>query len=490
MHLHIGKVDYGSQKAKRVYKHKLNEAIISISELLTQPHLSIPAYQRPYKWTQKHLYALLDDIKQHSDKPAYRLGSVVFHSHSDNNNGIEQLDIVDGQQRTLTLVLLVQALLMVRFDKLVRQDVKDSLEHLREPVNSFLVRQFFSSEISEYNLHQNFMAAKRAVERPDFSETTIEFLLKRCEVVTFVLQDVSEAFQFFDSQNARGRDLEPHDLLKAFHLREFSQTENQLKGQAVSHWESLSSKDLAHLFANYLFRIRRWAHGLHAQYFSKTQIDAFKGVNLEQTGLFPYVESLRIAHHFVDQYNQEYQRKIDHQRMGFPFHLDQMIINGRRFFEMTSHYQQKIASIVNDEHATQKQSLTHLFGATLDESACEILHILNTYSARTRTGDQYIRNLFDCGLIFYLDKFGTHQVSQAIEKLFIWAYSCRLQMQVVQLATMDNYALDNNVFARIKHAVQPSDVLSWSFSTVKKADVKGTKVAEITSLFERLGYYE
>lgn len=471
--------------------HNLDKAIISVSELLQQPTLAIPAYQRPYKWTQQHLHALLDDIKLHSDKSAYRLGSVVFHAHSNNHsNSHEQLDIVDGQQRTLTLMLLVQAIFVARFDDLIRQDVKDALDMLREPIKAFLERQRFASEISEYNLYQNFMAAKRAVARPDFSEHIIDFLLTRCQVVTFVLQDVSEAFQFFDSQNARGRDLEPHDLLKAFHLREFSQAENNLKALSVGHWESLSSEELAHLFANYLFRIRRWAQGKHSRYFSKAQVDVFKGVNLEQTGLYPYVETLRIAHHFVDQYNQDYQRKIDHQRMSFPFHLDQMVINGRRFFEMTSHYQQKIASIVNDEHANQHQSATHLFGMALDERACEILHTLNTYSARTRTGDQYIRTLFDCGLIFYLDKFGTHQVSQAIEKLFIWAYSCRLHMKVIQLATMDNYALDNNVFERIKQAVKPSDLLSWSLSTVKNADVLGTKVEAIEALFIRLGYYE
>lgn len=313
--------------------HNLDKAIISVSELLQQPALNIPAYQRPYKWKQQHLHALLDDIKLHSDKSAYRLGSVVFHAHSDNlSNSHEQLDIVDGQQRTLTLMLLVQAIFVARFDDLILKDVKDALERLREPIKTFLERQRFGSEISEYNLHQNFMAAKRAVARPDFSEHIIDFLLKRCQVVTFVLQDVSEAFQFFDSQNARGRDLEPHDLLKAFHLREFSQDEHQLKAQSVGHWESLASMDLAHLFATYLFRIRRWAQGQHAQYFSKAQVDVFKGVNLEQTGLYPYVEPLRIAHHFVDQYNQDYQRKIDHQRMNFPFHLDQMVINGRRFF--------------------------------------------------------------------------------------------------------------------------------------------------------------
>lgn len=118
--------------------HKLDKAIISVSELLQQPALNIPAYQRPYKWTQQHLHALLDDIKLHSDKSAYRLGTVVFHSQIDqNNNGNEQLDIVDGQQRTLTLVLLVQAILVARFDGLVRQDVKGALDRLREPLNVF-----------------------------------------------------------------------------------------------------------------------------------------------------------------------------------------------------------------------------------------------------------------------------------------------------------------------------------------------------------------
>ena len=68
----------------------------------------------------------------------------------------------------------------------------------------------------------------------------------------------------------------------------------------------------------------------------------FKGVNLDQVSRYPYVESLRIIHHFVDDYNGQYQRHIDHQHMRFPFNLDQMIINGRRFFEMTSHYQHKM----------------------------------------------------------------------------------------------------------------------------------------------------
>ena len=49
--------------------------------------------------------------------------------------------------------------------------------------------------------------------------------------------------------------------------------------------------------------------------------------------------------------------------------------------------------------------------------------------------------MFDCALIFYIDKFGSQGLSLAIEKCFIWAYRCRIRQQVVQLATMDNYVL-------------------------------------------------
>ena len=474
----------------------IDKHIIKVQELVSLPNLTIPAYQRPYKWSQTNLADLLSDLKVYREKSAYRLGSVVFHKHIDSDK--VALDIVDGQQRTLTLVLLVKALLEERFNGLKRQDVRGILSSLIEPINAFLARQTFNSDISHRNLHQNFMAAKRAVARSEFTEADIDFLLNRCEVVTFVLDDVSEAFQFFDSQNARGRDLDPHDLLKAFHLREFSESESQLKADSVRHWESLESEQLARLFANYLFRIRNWAQGKSAQYFNKSKVGLFKGVNLDQVGLYPYVEPLRIAHHFVDDYNGQYQRHVDHQQMRFPFHLDQMIINGRRFFEMTSHYQHKINEIVSDErsgkpkakNSEDKSQTIRILDHELEPLASKILHTLNTYRSRTRTGDGYIRTLFDCAVIFYLDKFGAHQLSQAIEKLFIWAYSCRLQMQVVGIERMDKHALTQNVFERIKQAVQPSDVLNWPLATLKATHCNGTKLDEITKLFKDMKYYE
>lgn len=471
----------------------LDKSVQSVKSLLSLDNIVIPAYQRPYKWTLKNVNELFQDVCSHQDKPAYRLGSVVFHQNSDLKTGT-QLDVVDGQQRTITLVLAVWAVIDARLAGLDRQDLKDALKHLKPAIERFMQRQRFASEVSQFNLHQNYQEINRLVSRRDnFTEAHIDFLLHKCQVVVFLLNDVSEAFQFFDSQNARGRDLEPHDLLKAFHLREFAGHEQQLKALTVAHWESLLSDDLANLFATYLYRVRQWAKGKSARYFGKSQTDLFKGVNLDKVGHFPYVESLRIAHHFVDDYNSQYQRKIDGQKMVFPFHLDQMIINGRRFFELAEHYQQQVSEIVACEHGKEPMVIA---GVLLSGRAQEIIKTLNVYEKRTRTGDRYIRAMFDCALIFYIDKFGGQQLSNAIEKLFVWAFSCRIKQQVVQLATMDNYVLANNLFSVIKEATVPNDMLSVPLASVKHADNKNNRPPEsayvdpLVQLFKDMNYYE
>lgn len=471
---------------------ELKSKILTVRSLLSQSNLTIPLYQRPYKWTSDNVSQLFQDLDVHQHQSAYRLGTVVFHQDKDDD---DTLNIVDGQQRTLTLVLAVYAIIQERLATLERQDLAEQLRSLKIEVDGFMQRQFFESDISQRNLHQNFLEIKRLVSRDEFRESHIDFLLNKCEVVTFTLLDISEAFQFFDSQNARGKDLDPHDLLKAYHLREFSEHELDLKGKTVASWEALESEELKELFAQYLYRIRRWALGHSARYFGKKEVGLFKGVNIERIDHFPYVESLRITHHYVDEYNQQYHRKIDGQQRVFPFHLDQMIINGRRFFEMAAHYQKQVSCIVKAEHGRA----TTLLGHPLTGKAHVILDVLNnsaSYSARTRTGDKYVRSIFDCALIFYIDKFGAASLSLAIEKIFIWAYSLRIKQQVVQLASMDNHVLSHNIFRTIKDATIPSDVLSITLSTLTNADnknnaLKGNYAKDpLVKLFKGMNYYE
>ncbi len=470
-------------------KELLDKQVKTVRELLLIEQLAIPDYQRPYRWGSKNIADLFTDVATHQHKSAYRLGSVVFHAHSE---GGERLDIVDGQQRTLTLMLTVKALLEERQSGLIRQDLRQQLDEIKSPLHAFMTRQTFASRDSEFNLRRNYRELCRLVARPDFTEAQIDFLLNRCQVVCFVLTDISEAFQFFDSQNARGRDLAPHDLLKAYHLREFPEAEGDLKASAVAHWESVPSGRLAALFANYLFRVRQWAEGQPARYFGKGEVDLFKGVNLDKVGYFPYVESLRIAHHFVDDYNGQYQRKIDGQRLRFPFHLDQMIINGRRFFEMAEHYQKQVSQIVDGELSAYNTGPVTLLGETLGEQACRVLTTLNSYERRNRTGDRYVRAMFDCALIFYIDKFGSQGLSLAIEKCFIWAYRCRIRQQVVQLATVDNYVLEHNLIRAIRDARLPVDLLAFPLPSLSPSENKNNRSGDedaLVRLFREMKYY-
>lgn len=104
--------------------------IITVNDLLADKSLTIPLYQRPYKWTGKNVNQLFSDIATHKEKSSYRLGTIVFHQEKDQKN------IVDGQQRTITLMLAIRALSKLRKDKLNRKDLKEQLSLLeRNMVN-------------------------------------------------------------------------------------------------------------------------------------------------------------------------------------------------------------------------------------------------------------------------------------------------------------------------------------------------------------------
>jgi len=462
----------------------LPKKIVSVWELLSDTSLFIPPYQRPYKWTSKNVQQLFADIATHKDKTSCRLGTIVFHQE-DKKAADGQVrtvkNIVDGQQRTVTLLLTIHALIALRGEKLDRKDIREQLTTLEKR----MIDPVFTNTISKTNLQNNYREIARIVGRADFTEEHIDFLLNKCACVTFTLLDISEAFQFFDSQNARGRDLEPHDLLKAFHLREFSGADIPLKVKTVEHWENSEVKELSALFSKYLCRIRNWSSGSPARCFTKEDTALFKGVNLETVAHYPYVEQLRMVHHFVDHYNSQYERRIDGQHLGFPFHLDQIIINGRRFFEMTAYYQGVVAKFNGGAASANR------FPTKLDGFAGSIMKAINTYEGRSRDGDSYVRCIFDCLLIYYYDKFGNAEISRAIEKIFVWAYRLRLTRVAVHFASMDNYVRNNNnLFRRIKEAVRPSDFVNCNLPTLTLAEIKSTKTEDIKKLFQEMRYCE
>jgi len=329
----------------------------------------------------------------------------------------------------------------------------------------------FKSDTSKKNIKDNYLEIERRIANMD--ESTIDFFLNKCEITHFVIDDVSEAFQFFDSQNARGKDLEPHDLLKAFHLRELEYESNVVsteeKEKLVDTWEELDTKELSTLFADFMYRVRGWSKGNSSRYFTKKDTNLFKGFNLSRIDNFPYVNIYRI----VEQ--QLAVAKKSGEDLKFPFQLDQTIINGKHFFEMISHYKKTY-----DEFEKNIPSLS--------DNARQIITTINNYDGKSRTGDKYVRMLFNSALLYYIDKFGDKNTSQAIEKIFIWAYSLRLTYESLQLASVDNYVIqENNLFKKIRDAIFHEEVINMNFTQL--TEIHKTKAVEdIILLFKNLKY--
>jgi uncharacterized protein with ParB-like and HNH nuclease domain len=82
--------------------------IINLKEL-TAVQLTIPPYQRPYKWTEKNVVHLLDDIFEWviTGNKRYRIGNIIIHCEPNNPKG---KNVVDGQQRITTISLLLKHL--------------------------------------------------------------------------------------------------------------------------------------------------------------------------------------------------------------------------------------------------------------------------------------------------------------------------------------------------------------------------------------------
>ena len=80
---------------------------VSVSQLFGDPKTlyRIPQYQRPYKWVNEQVEQLWDDVfdAYENNVDNYFLGSVITAKNSDESGYI---DVVDGQQRLTTLMIL------------------------------------------------------------------------------------------------------------------------------------------------------------------------------------------------------------------------------------------------------------------------------------------------------------------------------------------------------------------------------------------------
>src|SRR5208282_872552 len=84
--------------------NEVNLECWSLHDLFNQSkQLSIPDYQRSYSWKSSHVLDLLKDTFERTTP--YLIGTLILH---DTLHGSQKtLDIVDGQQRLVTLTVLL-----------------------------------------------------------------------------------------------------------------------------------------------------------------------------------------------------------------------------------------------------------------------------------------------------------------------------------------------------------------------------------------------
>lgn len=408
--------------------------------------LEIPSYQRPYKWNRENVRQLWLDLKkafeedkkasEEDKKRSYRLGTIVIHceqSQTGENPQIPKHYIVDGQQRLITLVLLLQVL---KIESGLEVDYSGLLEHS------------FEADISCFNISENHRFLRECVGGLDQKKEFGNYLLNQCEFVCIVLNSLSQAFQFFDSQNARGKPLAAYDLLKAFHLREMRKdTDQTTLLKYISNWEGAvenvqedKAKDgkpiLAKIINTLLFRLRK-IHRNEKDFFDFTtdQLGIFKGLNAadKYKGKYPYLTAMS----------------------GYCFQICQVFFNGEDFFKYIEYYRTQYKQLFDELIKTPRSKKEKKEGETKEESWYSFI---NDSAINRLTGDKNLRDFFELSILFYYDKFGKEGLENALHKAFVNTYQIRLLTPSQVRMGENNIDLLLKFIHYIDCAQQPSDL--------------------------------
>ena len=375
--------------------------ILSVEELL-KLNLVIPSYQRPYKWTEKNIRELILDIQKGLEDAnkypnfKYRVGAVILYQENDT----KPYEIVDGQQRILSFLLL----------KLC----------LSPGFTCSLLSATFSDKVTLGNLHSNSDRIREWCSSVDdgVKEAFDKALSEVLEVVVLTVNELSEAFQLFDSQNTRGRELYPHDLLKAYHLREIHDKYDMQR--AVLKWESKNPKAIRELFDNYLFPLWNWSKRRKSSRFTAAEIDLYKGI--EESSGYTYARRANKAMPY--------------------FLLSEPLISGGDFFEMVDHYMQMLHSI--KQELIDNPDFARIKDLLIDDKS-KVGQIktpadLDKACKSSSTGMNHARNLFFCALLCYYDRFHNFDL-MAVKKLFTWAMMLRVDMNHLGFDSVNRYAI-------------------------------------------------
>lgn len=243
----------------------------SIEEIFAgDVRFSVPRYQRNFTWTTDETEELWEDVSRALRREAeYFLGTIVLHSKSSPN----PQEIIDGQQRLACITMLFSAVRNIFLaageegratqietaflgskgysrnaiatpkvtlnrlnDTTFQQHVVTSSDAAKvvallkdktlHPSNRLLLQAylFFLNQVTKE-------AAERGTEADEFLVPLIDTLRKKLKLITIPVVSDEAANLFFESLNARGRELAISDLVKNrlyFEVKDYVDTAEQL----------------------------------------------------------------------------------------------------------------------------------------------------------------------------------------------------------------------------------------------------------------------
>ncbi|RVY11728.1 DUF262 domain-containing protein [Helicobacter pylori] len=259
-----------------------------LQDILTDKlYYQIPIYQRPYQWTEENCEKLLDDLffNYEDDRESdYFCGSLVLIAISEDSK-VKTYDVVDGQQRLSTFILLAKVLATLYSERLesenqeilqaswsdrhenkkkkkkkrldfdlvgssAKKDFQDALDFFDDlDASKGEDSKSNGSSKGKNSYLKNAICLKNYLEKKEIEDINdfIEWLYSNVVFITITCPDVDKALRIFNVLNARGLPLNATDIFKGELLKKL--TEEKEQEELATRWENLRQKCLDNGFA-------------------------------------------------------------------------------------------------------------------------------------------------------------------------------------------------------------------------------------------------
>ncbi|GAA7464077.1 DUF262 domain-containing protein [Helicobacter pylori] len=247
-----------------------------------EAYYQIPIYQRPYQWTEENCKKLLDDLLSSYEcykESDYFCGSLVLIAiGTDSATNAKTYDVVDGQQRLSTFILLAKVLATLYnnennevLNKTSKVFLEESLgdtdgeKRKRLTFNTIGLNakddfqdalDFFDdldaskgkdsksngSSKSKNNYLKNAICLKNYLEKKEIENINdfIQWLYFKVVFIKTTCPNISMALRIFSVLNARGLPLHAIDIFKVELLKKLAKEKDQ--EEFVSRWNALRQK--------------------------------------------------------------------------------------------------------------------------------------------------------------------------------------------------------------------------------------------------------